>query len=109
MARVGDEFYSVLPFVLSADYFIADNPGVPRPGRILAIIFGILIFIAGANLGVPAIGTLIRYYVYARPHLTQNFPAGGVALASPVFGLVVNSLLGLILAAAGIALVKRFR
>ena len=77
--------------------------------RILVIIVGSLSFIAGVNLGVPAIGRLARYYIYAQPHMMEDIPLGSPVPTSPVFGLVLNSFLGLILAAAGIALIMRRR
>ena len=75
----------------------------------VVIILGLMSFIAGANLGIPAIGALIRYWVYARPHLLDDIPVGGVAPASPVFNLATKTLLGLVLTAVGIALLKRYR
>ncbi|HLY63734.1 MAG TPA: hypothetical protein VKV95_23585 [Terriglobia bacterium] len=77
--------------------------------RLVIILLGLLGFIAGMNLAVPALGWLAKYYIYARPRLLEDLPAGSTLPASPVFGHFVNSFLGLILAAAGIALVKRYR
>ena len=77
--------------------------------RIVVIIAGSLCFIAGVNLGVPAIGRLARYYIYAQPRMMDAVPLGSAAPTSPVFGLLLNSCLGLILASAGIALILRRR
>jgi hypothetical protein len=75
----------------------------------VTIILGVLIFIAGMNLAVPALGWLVKYYVYARPRLLGDLPPGGTLPAAPVVGHYLNALLGLILAAGGIALARRWR
>jgi hypothetical protein len=77
--------------------------------RIAAILVGALSFIAGMNLSVPALITLARYVIYARPQVIDGLPLGSAVPASPVFGLAVWSFLGLLLAAAGIALIMRYR
>ena len=77
--------------------------------RLVIIVFGLLSFIAGMNLAVPALGWLAKYYIYARPRLLEDLPLGSALPASPIFGHLVNTFLGLIIAAAGIALVKRYR
>ena len=73
------------------------------------VILGILFFIAGLNLGVPAIGRLIRYSIYARPRLMQSVPAGAGPLTSPVSRLVFNAVFGFSLATLGIILLRRSR
>jgi hypothetical protein len=77
--------------------------------RIAAIIVGSLSFIAGLNLSVPALSALARYIIYARPRAIEGMPLGSSVPASPVFTLVLWSILGLLLAAAGIALIMRYR
>ena len=77
--------------------------------RIVAVILGLLSFIAGMNLGVPALATLARYVIYARPPVIDGGRMGSSATASPVFGLVISSFIGLALAAEGIALIMRYR
>jgi hypothetical protein len=77
--------------------------------RIAVIILGSLSFIAGLNLGVPALGSLARYVVYARPQVIDGVALKSGAPVSPVLGLVLSSFLGLLLAAAGIALIIRYR
>jgi hypothetical protein len=80
-----------------------------RLWRAAAIILGILGLIAGLNLGVPAIGRLVRYSIYARPGWMESMPVGAAPPISPVSGLVVKALLGLILATAGITLLRHGR